>query len=170
MDQLTAWVQRVRQAPPAAVDVAVAAVVAFPTAMDAWWNEAGSRQADGFTYALTVVSIGALLFRRRWPFASALVCGSALTGWYVLGHHGELLNLPTMVALYTIAVQGNRRTTLVTALVASTWSGILGFTSSDPIGARGGSPVLETITPLVPLALGEATRLQRELVARAQAE
>jgi signal transduction histidine kinase len=98
------------------------------------------------------------------------VCGAALTGWYVMGHHGELLNLPVMVALYTIAVQGTRRSTLITALVASTWSGILGFTSDDPIGARGGSPVLEMITPLVPLAFGEATRLRRELVARSEAE
>ena len=32
---VTAWVQRVRRAPPAVVDAAVAGVVAFPTAMDA---------------------------------------------------------------------------------------------------------------------------------------
>jgi signal transduction histidine kinase len=164
------WASRLRRASPLTVDLAVAAVVAFPTAMDAWWNEAGSRQADGLTYALTVVSIGALLFRRRWPFATALVCGAALTGWYVLGHHGELLNLPTMVALYTIAVQGDRRTTVLTGAVGSAWSGILGFTSSDPIGARGGSPVLEMLWPLVPLALGEAARARRELVASAEAE
>jgi signal transduction histidine kinase len=170
MDQLTAWVQRVRQAPPAVVDVAVAGVVAFPTAMDAWWNEAGTRQADWITYSLTVVSIAALLFRRRWPFGVALVCGGALTGWYVLGHHGELLNLPTMVALYTIAVGGDRRTTVATGVIAATWSGLLGYTSSDPIGARGGSPVLEMIWPLVPLAFGEAARARRELVAHAEAE
>lgn len=156
--------------PPRLTDGAVAAVVAVPTAMDAWWNEEGTRQADALTYALVVVSIGALLVRRRWPIGVALVCGGALTGWYVLGHHGELLNLPVMVALYTIAVQGERWTTVVTALVGCTWSGILGFTSSDPIGARGGSPVLETIMPLVPLAFGEAVRLRRELLARAEDE
>jgi signal transduction histidine kinase len=167
---LMSWASRLRRASPLTVELAVAAAVAFPTAMDAWWNEAGSRQADGLTYALTVVSIGALLFRRRLPFATALVCGGALTGWYVLGHHGELLNLPTMVALYTIAVQGDRRTTVLTGAVGSVWSGILGFTSSDPIGARGGSPVLEMLWPLVPLALGEAARARRELVASAEAE
>ncbi|HEY8526918.1 MAG TPA: histidine kinase [Acidimicrobiales bacterium] len=159
-----------RRAPPWAVDAAVAAAVAFPTAMDAWWNEEGTRQADGLTYALVAVSLAALLARRRWPLAVALVCGGALTGLYVLGHHGELLNLPVMVALYTVAVQGDRRRTLATALVSATWSGILGFTSDDPVGARGGSPVLETLVPLVPLALGEATRLRRELLARAEAE
>lgn len=152
------------------LDAAVLVAVGLPTAMDAWWNEAGTRQADALTYALTVVSIGALWFRRRRPFATALVCGAALTGWYLLGHHGELLNLPTMVALYAVAVSHDRRTTLVTGAVASAWSGLLGFTSSDPIGARGGSPVMEMLWPLVPLALGEATRNRRELLAWAHAE
>jgi signal transduction histidine kinase len=152
------------------VDLLVVAAVALPTTMDAWWNEAGSRQADAATYALTLVSIGVLLFRRRWPFAVALVAGAAFTGLYVLGHHGELLNLPVMVALYTVAVQSDQRTTILCGLVASTWSGVLGFTSDDPIGARGGSPVLEMIWPLVPLALGVAVRSRRELVAHAKAE
>jgi signal transduction histidine kinase len=163
-------IARLRHASTTTIDVVVAAVVAVPTALDAWWNEAGTRQADAATYALTVVSILALLFRRRWPFAVAAVCGAALSALYVRGHHGELLNLPVMVALYTIAVQGERRTTVVTAVIASTWSGILGFTSDDPLGARGGSPVLEMIWPLVPLALGEAVRSRRELVAHAEAE
>jgi signal transduction histidine kinase len=163
-------IARLRQASTTTVDVVIAAVVAVPTALDAWWNEAGTRQADAVTYALTIVSIVALLFRRRWPFAVAAVSGAALSVLYVLGHHGELLNLPVMVALYTIAVQGERRTTVVTAVIASAWSGILGYTSDDPLGARGGSPVLEMIWPLVPLAVGEAVRSRRELVAHTEAE
>jgi signal transduction histidine kinase len=155
---------------PRAVDVLIVAAVAVPTVMDAWWNEEGTRQADAATYALTVVSILALLGRRRWPAAVAILSGAALSALYVLGHHGELLNLPVMVALYTIAVQNDRRTTVVTAVVASAWSGLLGFTSDDPIGARGGSPVLEMIWPLVPLALGDAVRSRRELAAHAEAD
>jgi signal transduction histidine kinase len=165
-----AFVARARQLPPTVVDVVVVAVVALPTGMDAWWNEPGTRQADTLTYALTAASIVALLLRRRQPFAVAVGCGAALSGLYVLGHHGELLNLPVMVALYTVAASGDRRTTVVTAVVASVWSGVLGFTSDDPIGARGGSPVLEMIWPLVPLALGEATRSRRELLAYAEVE
>ena len=160
----------VRRASPQTIDVLVATVVAFPTTMDAWWNEPGTRQADGVTYAMTAVSIVALLARRRRPFAVAVVCGVALSVLYLLGHHGELLNLPVMVALYTIAVQGDRRTSLVTGLAASTWSGLLAFESDDPIGARGGSPVLEMLWPLVPIALGEAARTRRELLAHAAAE
>ena len=115
-----ALVARIRGLPPTVVDVVIVAVVAFPTTMDAWWNEAGTRQADALTYALTVTSIVVLLFRRRWPVPVALVSGAALSGLYVLGHHGELLNLPVMVALYTVASLGDRRRTVVTAVVAST--------------------------------------------------
>jgi signal transduction histidine kinase len=152
------------------VDALVVAAVAFPTLMDAWWNEPGSRQADAATYLLAVTSIMALLVRRRWPVPVAIVCGASLSGLYVLGHHGELLNLPAMVALYTVAVRTDRRATVVTAVVASAWSGLLGFTSDDPIGARGGSPVLEMIWPLVPLALGEAVRSRQQLTEYAEAE
>ncbi len=149
--------------------VAVALAVAVPTAMDAWWNEPGTRQADWVTYALVVVSIGALVVRRRWSLSVALVCGAAYTGWYLLGHHGELLNLPVMVALYTVAVTGDRRRSIAVAVVASVWSGSLGYLSDDPIGARGGAPVLELIWPLIPIAIGEAVRAQRQLRAEHEA-
>ncbi|HEU4539679.1 MAG TPA: sensor histidine kinase [Jiangellaceae bacterium] len=162
-------VGRLREASPRTVDALVVAVVAVLTLMDAWWNEQGTRQADAATYALAVVSVVALFGRRRWPFAVALASGASLSGLYVLGHHGELLNLPVMVALYTIAARGDRRATVVTAVVASAWSGLLAFTSDNPLGARG-VPVLEMIWPLVPLALGEAVRSRRELAAYAEAE
>lgn len=162
-------VERLRTMPAATIDVLVV-VVAIPTVLDAWWNEEGTRQADATTYALAFLMVAAVLFRRRHPYLVAMVCGAALTGLYLLGHHGELLNLPVMVGLYTIAVQGDRRTTIITGVIAATWSGILGFTSDDPIGARGGSPVLEMIWPLVPLALGEAARARRQLVAFAEVE
>jgi signal transduction histidine kinase len=161
---------RLRQASATTVDALVVAAVAFPTLMDAWWNEPGTRQADAATYLLAVTSVLALVVRRRWPVPVAIVCGASLSGLYVLGHHGELLNLPVMVALYTVAVQSDRRATVITAVVASAWSGLLGFTSDDPIGARGGSPVLEMIWPLVPLALGEAVRSRRQLAEYAEAE
>jgi signal transduction histidine kinase len=148
----------------------VAAAVAFPTLMDAWWNEPGTRPADAATYVMAATSVVVLLVRRRWPVAVAVVAGVSYSGLYLLGHHGELLNLPVMVALYTVAVQHGRRATVLSAVVASTWSGVLGFSSDDPIGARGGSPVLEMIWPLVPLALGEAVRLRRELAIYAAAE
>lgn len=154
----------VRRWPAWVVDLGVVVLVAVPTVMDAWWNEAGTRQADGWTYAWTVVSLLSLVPRRRWPVVAALGAGAGFTGLYVLGHHGELLNLPAMVALYSVAVRRGRRATVVAGVVGAVWSGLLGFTSDDPIGARGGSPVLEVLVPLVPLALGDAVRSRREVV------
>jgi signal transduction histidine kinase len=141
------------------IDVLVAAVVAFPTFMDSWWNQPGTRQADWITFALAGLSIAALLVRRRWPLGVALVCAAALTTWFVLDHRGELLNLPTMVALYTVAVQGDRRTTTVVAVAAAAWFGTLAYLVGDPVG----SPVMEMLWPLVPLLFGEAVRARHEL-------
>jgi signal transduction histidine kinase len=167
LDDLTV---RARRAPAWLGDVALAAAVGVPTAMDAWWNEPGTTQADTITYTLAAVSIVALVVRRRAPLAVSVVCGLALTGLYMRGHHGELLNLPLMVALYTVAVQGDRRRSVLVGVVAVTWSGVLGFTSDDPLGARGGSPVLEMLVPVVPLLLGEAVRSRRELATHAATE
>lgn len=118
---------------------------------------------------VAAVSVVALVFRRRHPFTSAFACGGALTGWYLLGHHGELLNLPTMVALYHRRAdrstdqhphRGRRRRLVGTA----------GLHQHGPLGARGGSPVLEMVWSLIPLAFGEASRARRQLLAHAEAE
>ena len=143
-----------------AVDLLVIAVVGVPTGMDAWWNAAGTRQADWLTYLLLVVSLGALLGRRRWPLGVTVVCGVALSWWYLLGHHGEALNLPTMVGLYTVAVQGNRRRSVIVGVVAAAWSGGLAMVAGNPVG----SPMLEMAWPAVPLLLGEVVRGRRELL------
>lgn len=165
-----ALISRARLTPTWLADTAVAAAVGVPTMMDAWWNEPGTTQADALTYVLAGLSVVAVVARRRAPLVVTLVCGAALTGLYLRGHHGEMLNLPVMVGLYSVATHGDRRRTLVVAVVAAAWSGLLGFTSDDPLGARGGSPVLEMIWPLIPLALGEAVRARRELAALAAAD
>ncbi|MBB5113418.1 signal transduction histidine kinase [Micromonospora echinospora] len=143
------------------VDVAVAAVVAALTGMDAWWNQPGTRQADGLTYLLLVVSVVAVLARRRRPVVVAVVCMAALTSWYALGHRGELLNLPSMVALYTVAVQSARRRTVLIGLVAVVWSAGLGWVA----GGRSSAPVADMLWPAVALLLGEVVRGRRELLA-----
>jgi len=145
---------------PRVVDLFVAAVVAIPTTMDAWFNIPGTRQADAVTYLLVVVSIGALLFRRRWPGPVAIVCGLALTAWYLLGHHGEALNLPTIVALYTIAVQGDRRRSLIVGAIAVTWSAAVALSVEEAANA----PFLEMVWPVIALLLGENVRNRRELL------
>jgi signal transduction histidine kinase len=142
------------------VDVAVAAVVAGLTGMDAWWNQPDTRAADQWTYLLVVVSVAAVLVRRRWPMVVAVVCGAALTAWYVLGHRGELLNLPSMVALYTVAVQGARRRTVLVGVVAVLWSAGLGWV----VGDRSSAPATDLLWPAVALLLGEVVRGRSELL------
>jgi signal transduction histidine kinase len=143
------------------VDVAVATAVAFPTVMDAWWNAPGTRQADALTYAIAAVSIGALLVRRSWPVAVSVVCGAALTAWYLLGHHGQLLNLPTMVALYTVATAGDRRRSVVAAAVGAAWAATVSIAADSPSG----TPLAEAAWPVLALLLGEVVRSRRELLA-----
>ena len=146
---------------PSPADLAVAAAVAFPTVMDAWWNAPGTRQADALTYALAAVSILAVVFRRSWPLGAAVVCGAALTGWYVLGHHGQLLNLPTMVALYTVATQGDRRRSVVVAVVAAAWAACVSLATGSPSG----TPAAEAAWPVLALLVGEVVRMRREQLA-----
>ncbi|MGA5769153.1 DUF7134 domain-containing protein [Streptomyces pseudogriseolus] len=97
-----------RPLPPFLADAVVAAVVALFTGPDAEVNDPGHRQADEVTWLLFAVSVGALLVRTRWPVGVAVVTGAACAGRALYGHIGELLNLPVMVALYTVAVRGNR--------------------------------------------------------------
>jgi signal transduction histidine kinase len=90
----------------------------------------------------------------------AIVCGLALTAWYLLGHHGEALNLPTIVALYTIAVQGDRRRTLIVGAVAVAWSAAVAYSVEEAANA----PILEMAWPVVALLFGENVRNRRELL------
>lgn len=145
-------------------------LVVVLTVADIAWNAPGSRQADWVSLVLVAGSLLVLLARDRFPVPVAVCCALALTALYGMGHQGELLNLPTAVALYAVASRSDRRTTVLTAVVAAAWSGILGAAAPDPLGVRGGSPVLEMIWPLVPLAFGEAARSRRELRAAARLE
>ncbi|GFN03953.1 hypothetical protein Smic_25090 [Streptomyces microflavus] len=114
---------RVRALPPLVADLLVVAVVGLFTASDAAVNDPGYRQDDALTWALLAVSLVALAFRRRLPVTVLCVTGAACAGWALHGHIGELLNLPVIVALYTVAVLGDRRRTLWTGLAAAAVSG-----------------------------------------------
>ncbi|MFE3856751.1 sensor histidine kinase [Streptomyces griseorubiginosus] len=155
---------RLRALSPGTVDLLVVAVVGWVTGLDAAANEPGYRQADWFTWLLLVVSLLALVWRRRWPVAVAVVTGAGCAGWALYGHIGELLNLPVLVALYTVAVRGDRRRTLWTGLVASLTSGGVALWVGSEVVNPQGLPVLEMLWPVVPLLLGEVVRMRRELL------
>ncbi|WP_308298753.1 sensor histidine kinase [Streptomyces sp. GESEQ-35] len=156
---------RLRALPPGAMDVLVVGVVGMFTGPDAAVNEPPYQQADRLTWLLLAISLLALLWRRRWPVPVAVVTGAACAGWALHGHIGELLNLPVIVALYTVAVQGDRRRTLWTGLVAALTSGVVALWVGKDVVNPQGLPVLEMLWPLVPLLLGEVVRTRRELLA-----
>lgn len=155
---------RVRALPPLAADLLVAAGVGLFTASDAAVNDPEYRQADWFTWLLLAVSLLALVARRRRPVLVVTVTGAACAGWALYGHIGELLNLPVMVALYTVAVLGDRRRTIFTGAVAAVVSGSVALRVGHDVANPQGLPVLELLWPLVPLLLGEAVRTRRELL------
>ncbi|GHC89859.1 two-component sensor histidine kinase [Streptomyces flavofungini] len=142
----------------------VAAVVAVFTGADAAVNDPSYRQADWLTWLLFGVSVAALLVRSRWPVAVSVVTGVACAGWALYGHIGELLNLPVMVALYALAVLGDRRRTLRAAVIAALASGVVSVVAGIDVAQPQGAPLLEMLWPLVPLLLGEVVRGRRELM------
>ncbi len=156
---------RLRGLSPRSVDFLVVAVVAWFTGLDAASNDPDYRQADWLTWLLLAVSLLALVWRRRWPVAVTVVTGAACAGWALYGHIGELLNLPVIVALYTVAVQGDRRRTLWTGLIASFTSGAVALWVGNDVVNPQGLAVLEMLWPLVPLLLGEVVRTRRQLQA-----
>ncbi|WP_399919984.1 sensor histidine kinase [Streptomyces kanamyceticus] len=151
--------------PQALTDLMVAVVVAVLTGADAAVNGPSHRQADWLTWLLYGVSVAVLLVRSRFPVAVTLVTGAACAGWALYGHIGELLNLPVMAALYALAVKGDRRRTLRTAVIAAPASGVVSAVAGIEVAQPQGAPLLEMLWPLVPLLLGEVVRARRELLA-----
>ncbi|MGP3969941.1 sensor histidine kinase [Streptomyces sp. 6N223] len=135
------------------------------TAADLAANARGVREDDWFSWLIFGLVVAGLALWRRWPLASAAVTGAGVATWTLYGHIGELLNLPVMVALYGVAVGGDRRRTLWTGAVASLASGVVAVVSGQEEGRPFPSPVMEMIWPLVPLLLGEVVRGRRELTA-----
>ncbi|UCM89462.1 sensor histidine kinase [Streptomyces marincola] len=152
------------------VELLVTAAVGCLTAADLAANVPGSREDDWLSWTLLAVSVLGLLAHRRRPLLSAGVTGAASLGWTVHGHLGELLNLPVMVALYWVAVRGDRRRTLRVGVAGALLSGAAAVVAGHEQGRPVPSPVLEMAIPLVPLLLGEVVRGRQELTRRAAEE
>jgi signal transduction histidine kinase len=108
---LPAWLRRPSQRTQ---DIALAAVVAVPV-IGAGITDAIKLDRPQLA-VLSVISVVALLFRRRWPFA-VLAVTSAVT---IAANPDEATALAVLVALYTIASTRPWRTTaVVTALLVA---------------------------------------------------
>ncbi|RKN10094.1 sensor histidine kinase [Streptomyces radicis] len=140
------------------------------TAADLASNVSGSREDDWLSWTVYAVSVLALLGHRRRPLPAAVVAGAGSLTWTLVGHIGELLNLPAMVCLYFVAERGDRRRTLRVAVIAALLSGAAAVVAGQEEGRPVPSPVLEMAIPLVPLLLGEVVRGRHELARRADEE
>ncbi|MDT0341815.1 sensor histidine kinase [Streptomyces litchfieldiae] len=152
------------------VELLLTVAIGGVTAADLASNVPGSREDDWLSWAVLAVSAAGLLAHRRAPLVSAAVTGAGCLTWTLMGHIGELLNLPAMVSLYWVAVRGDRRRTLRIAVLASLLAGAAAVISGQEEGRPVPSPVLEMAIPLVPLLLGEVVRGRQELARRAERE
>src|SRR5690606_17468601 len=114
---------------------------------------------DGWSYVLLGVALIAVLLRRRVPVVATVASAAVLTAWTLLGHRGELLHLALLVALYTVAVLGSRRRTVVVGTAVVAWSALLGL----HVNGWTSAPVTEMLWPFAALLLGEVVRGRREL-------
>lgn len=146
--------------------VAVLAAVAALTSADLASNRDGTRTDDWLSWLVLALSLAGLIAFRHRPLAAAAVTGAGYVTWTLYGHVGELLNLPVMLALYGVAVRGDRRRTLLVGAVAALASGAVAVVSGQEEGLPlPPSPVLEMTWPLIPLLVGEVVRGRRELTA-----
>lgn len=145
-------------------DLAATVVAMGMAAADLAVNQPGTRDDDGWSWAIWAVSAVALLARRRVPLVAGTACVAGVVTWAAMGHIGELLNLPGMVALYVVATSGTRRRSIVVGALAVLAGGFGGFLFQHDT-----SPVLDAAWPVVPLLLGEAVRQRREWQAEHQA-
>ena len=144
----------------AAVFVAVVAVLVVEGRGEPRGSDANSQDAGAF--ALLAVASATLLFRRRWPLGVMLVVvAAAYAWWHGIHYDSRAINIPYLVALYTVAVTGNsRRTVLVGAVLAVSSAAALVLLGD-------GLDVLRWLTGLgwtvAALLFGETVRARSEL-------
>lgn len=126
-------------------------------------HPAGSDRAPVLTALVIVLTCGALIVRRRWPIpVLALTTAGAVAVTLIGGR--TLLSAAAMIALYTVAIRSNRRTTLVAW--ASTAAAL---TAAGLVQGDGFSQSLEALAYVgwtgMAAAVGDAVRNRRAYVA-----
>ena len=109
-----------RRLPPWAADVALAATVAVAAVgYTAAYGEGEPqfRQRDAIGYALTVVAAAGLVGRRRWPVPVFGIALAATLAYVGRNYSTGGISLALLVALSTLAAEGNHRRTGLAAAV-----------------------------------------------------
>jgi signal transduction histidine kinase len=100
-------------------DIAVAVVVYAVTLLTTAAGPSGGR-LDATALVLAALACGALVARRRWPFAVLLASAVAAEAYLVhyQGHQGEMVLAAPLIALYTVAETSSRRRALIIGVLA----------------------------------------------------
>lgn len=148
---------------PLAFDVLLAAVCLGVTlAINLGGSESvpANREHDALTVALTVVAVGAIAVRRRWPLPVLLVTMGAVLALVVVKGTVGAATIGPLMAAYTATAHGSARTARravisVVAALALTWL-------LDPVDLSAEGAVLTGAAFAAALVLGTGTRDRRE--------
>lgn len=148
---------------PLAFDVLLAAVCLGATlAINLGGSESvpANREHDALTVALTVVAVGAIAVRRRWPLPVLLVTMGAILALVVVKGTVGAATIGPLMAAYTATAHGSARTARravisVVAALALTWL-------LDPVDLSAEGAVLTGAAFAAALVLGTGTRDRRE--------
>jgi signal transduction histidine kinase len=124
--------------------------------------------ADGLAYLLIVVAAVALLPRRIWPLVTLAVTAVATSLYLVLGYPYGPIQIPLVIATFTVARRLPLRWSAVACGLAT-----VGLLSHGFVGDSGEDPV--SVLPfsawmIVPFAVGVVVRVTIEANARSRAE
>jgi class 3 adenylate cyclase len=161
---LTSLRQRVRGLPAAAVDGALALVVAIALTAGIVMSPPSGRRPDAVAFLLGLTIAALVLVRRRWPVGVLLASAAVLQLYYRLGYEGLVPAVPLAVALATAWAAGHPGWALaVAAWFATAPLVIRTLTDSEatPQLLRESVPNLALLTAV--LLLGEAVRNRRAL-------
>jgi signal transduction histidine kinase len=111
-------VARYRNAPPAAIDLAVAALSALAVCVTAAAaQEEGARSPDFTGYVLAAAIAAPLLARRRWPVAVLIASAVLLQVYYAADYPAIGVAVPLAAAIYTAVRSGHVRAGLAVVAV-----------------------------------------------------
>ncbi|MEO1065371.1 MAG: sensor histidine kinase [Actinomycetota bacterium] len=123
---------------------------------------------DAVAYALMAITPLPLAVRHRRPVLALGLTSIAVVATFVLGYHPQPSPVAVLVALYTVALTGERRRSLWIGAVAAAAVAIAGIAFEDD--DRNDTAAVATVGAVAaPLAAGDAVRHRRESVAQIEA-
>jgi len=150
----------------AALAVAVGVFVVLTTVIE-WTVPVGVQSVPASGWALIVVASAALAFRRRYPVPVAVIVLVANALYYPLINPDGALLITLIIALYTLAAEGQQVVAVVIGLLAVIGSAYGEFGSaSSPLGDAGLFLLLSWLVAAV--ALGGVARSRRAYLHQAQ--